>query len=88
MFYTLHEAVNAAMDELSKFFNKPRNSFSADSLQPYLILVIAKTMHELYFSNDSTDPPDTYITDQRKDGFRVRLLLMEHFTAHSLGMSK
>ena len=63
MFYTLHEAVNAAMDELAKFFNKPRNSFSADSLQPYLILVIAKTFHELYFSKDTTDPAESYITD-------------------------
>ena len=88
MFFTLHEAVNAAMDEMSKFYNKPRNSFSADTLQPYLILVIAKTFHDLYFSKDTSEPADTYILDQRKDGFRVRLLLMEHFTAHSLGMSK
>ncbi len=88
MFFSLHETVNAAMDELSDFYKKPRNSFSADSLQAYLILVIAKTFHDMYFTKNPREPADVYITDQRKDGYRVRLLLMEHFTVHSLGMSK
>ena len=26
--------------------------------------------------------------DKRKDGFIVRLLLMEHFTVHAIGMSR
>ena len=26
--------------------------------------------------------------DKRKDGFAVRLLLMEHFTVHAIGMSR
>ena len=30
MFFSLHETVNAAMDELAAFFNKTRNDFSAD----------------------------------------------------------
>ena len=26
--------------------------------------------------------------DKRKDGFKVRLLLMEHFTVHAIGMNR
>ena len=47
-----------------------------------------KTFHDLYVAKNPKEPADAYITDQRKDGYRVRLLLMEHFTVHSLGMSK
>ena len=50
--------------------------------------MIAKTFHDLYVAQDPKEPADAYITDSRKDGYRVRLLLMEHFTVHSLGMSK
>lgn len=50
--------------------------------------MIVKTFHDLYVVQDPKAPAEAYITDQRKDGYRVRLLLMEHFTVHQLGMSK
>ena len=57
---------------------------------PYLILVMINAFHELYNSNgegeESKQSP--YIMDRRKDGFRVRLLLMENFTMHRISMAQ
>ena len=52
---------------------------------PYLVLVTVTAFHELYHSDEDKS---AYITDVRTDGFRVRLLLMEHFTIHRASMGE
>ena len=53
MYFVLHETIQTATDELSEFFGKPRSKFSAESLIPYLALVLTTTYHELYFAHQS-----------------------------------
>jgi hypothetical protein len=48
------------------------------------VLVVAKAFHDIY----SEGQMDFWVTDKRKDGFRVKLLMMEHFTVHAIGMSR
>lgn len=74
-----------ATEELSQFHNKKRNAVDAEQLLPYLILVTVSAFHELY--QQEKDKPNPYIIDRRTDGFRVRLILMEHFTIHRASMA-
>ena len=53
---------------------------------PYLVLVLVTAFHELY-TDESGASSKAYIMDPRTDGFRVRLLLMEHFTMHRVSMA-
>jgi len=84
MYYTLHETAVMATEELSNYYSKPKNSIDAETLLPYLVLIVVKAFNDIY--NDGQ--MDFWVMDKRKDGFRVRLLLMEHFTVHAIGMSR
>ena len=74
-----------ATEELSSFHGKKRNVVDAENLLPYLVLVTVTAFHELYQMNKDKENP--YIADRRTDGFRVRLILMEHFTVHRTSMA-
>ena len=84
MFYTLHECALMATEELSEFYKKPKNSFDAQTLLPYLVLIVIKSFHDIYEGGQYSD----WVMDKRKDGFTIRLLLMEHFTVHAIGMCR
>jgi hypothetical protein len=84
MYYTLHECAMMATDELSVYYKKPKQSFDAQTLLPYLVLVVTKAFHDIY----SEGQMDFWVADKRKDGFRVRLLLMEWFAVRAIGMSR
>lgn len=84
MFYTVHETVMMATDELAEFHNTSKGAIDADQLVPYLILVLVTAFHDLYSENQ--DKPNPYIIEKNKDGFRIRLILMEYFTVHRASM--
>jgi hypothetical protein len=102
MYHTLHETAVMATEELSLYYQKPKNTFDAQTLLPYLILVLLKSFSDLYAdtkpSSDVSQDDQNQINldyqlpqspiDKHRDGFRVRLLLMEHFTVHAIGMSR
>lgn len=50
MFHTLHETVQMAMQELSEYYGKSATSIGANSLIPYLVLVVIKTFSLQYGS--------------------------------------
>lgn len=85
MFYTLHEAVKVATEELAEFHNITKGAIDAELLVPYLILVLVTAFHDLYHEN--LDKPSPYIIERNKDGFRIRLILMEYFTLHRASMA-
>ena len=64
--------------------NTSRGKVDAELLVPYLVLVLVTAFHELY--TDESMSNKAFIMDPRTDGFRVRLLLMEHFTMHRVSM--
>ena len=37
-----------ATEELSEYYKKPKNSFDAQTLLPYLVLVVVKSFYEIY----------------------------------------
>lgn len=82
-----------ATEEVSNFLNKKRNSVDADVLVPYLVLVTVTACHELYspmtleHSDSSIPITSAYFLDPRTEGFRVRLLMMEHFSIHRASMA-
>jgi hypothetical protein len=84
MYHCLHETAVMATEELSVFYKKPKHAFDAQTLLPYLVLVAVKAFHDVYCEGQM----DFWVMDKRKDGFRVRLILMEHFTVHAIGMSR
>jgi hypothetical protein len=90
MFYCLHEAVVEATEELSKHYQKPKSSFDAQALVPYLILVLIKAL-QLQQKSEHADQDDfmkVNLSKQHTQGIKVRFLLMEHFTVHALGMHR
>lgn len=64
---------------------KKKGSVDAEILVPYLVLVLATALKELYPDGKTVDP--VYVHEPERDGFRVRLLLMEHFTIHRISMA-
>ena len=91
MFYCLHETVVEATEELSKHYQKPKSSFDAQALVPYLVLVLIKALQLQQKSEQNEDQEDfmkVNLSKSHTQGLKVRFLLMEHFTVHALGMHR
>ena len=78
IFHTLHECLIMATQELGAFYKKQTTQVGTDELIPYLLLVVTKAFSLQYRADDF---------DKRLDGFKVRLLLCEHFSSVQIGMS-
>ena len=83
-----------ATEEIATFMNKKRNQIDAELLVPYLVLVTVTAFHELYMTqknqqlNHGSSQTKSQLTlDPRMEGFRVRLLMMEHFSTHRASMA-
>ena len=50
------------------------------------MLVTVTAFHEMYQKEGGSGTSPYILDDERKDGFRVRLILMEHFTGHRVSM--
>ncbi|TNV77955.1 hypothetical protein FGO68_gene5268 [Halteria grandinella] len=75
MFFTLHETMLMAAEELAIYLGKPKGTVDAQPLIKYVILVILQAREELE-------------QEGKPFNFMVRLMLMEHFTVKQLGMSE
>jgi len=70
-----------AMQELSEHYQKSATQIGASSLIPYLVLVVIKAF-KMQYQHGITPKPD-----KRLDGFKIRLVLCEYFTAVQHSMS-
>lgn len=75
MSYTLHQTALIATEEVAKYLGKSKSSIDAQTLFPYLLLIILMARDQI----EREDKPFN---------LKVRLLMMEHFTVHVFGMSE
>ena len=75
MFFALHETLQMATEELSKHLNKPKSAIDAQTLTTYIIVILINAREQLE-------------KEEVAFNYKVRLLMMEHFTVHTLGMSE
>ena len=64
--------------ELADFYGKQPNQIDADTLVPYLVYVVLLGIYEVAGLNEDGDPHS--VASYMCKAFKVRLIMIEHFT--------
>ena len=69
-----------AASELAQYYNRDRNSIDADTLVPYLTLIVIKAVSEVH-----QEKTDNSIDSLIFKSFLSRMIMIEHFTVQEMG---